>query len=115
MANRTRTNKRATAPRVVRQVARAASLNLRGLATSILDGQPSPPLRPDQAALLRWLTQSARSAQPDADGDKIARQAALRLNEMANAGDATARAALDAGIDEIGMNLARIEIAVAGA
>jgi hypothetical protein len=45
-------SRRATAPKPVRQVARAAGLSLEKLAEAVVDGQP-PPERPrDQAALL---------------------------------------------------------------
>jgi hypothetical protein len=109
------TRRRPTVPRALRQVAPAAGLTLRALATAIVDGQP-PPGRPrDQAALLRWLGQSVRSEHPGMPLDELAPIMAGRLREMADDGDATAKALLDAEAGEVVLTLAQIEIALAGA
>ncbi len=71
---------------------------------------------PDQAALLHRLGQSARSAHLDADLNQLAGLMAGPLREMATkAYAATAMAMTQLEVDEIGMNVAGIEIALAGA
>jgi hypothetical protein len=108
-------SRRASAPKPVRQVARVASLTLDKLAEAVVDRQP-PPERPrDHAALLHWLGQSLRNAHPGAARGEVGRIMVARLREMADAGDATAEAVLRAEVEEFGLKLARVSLALAGA
>lgn len=111
---RARAGRRATAPKLVRQVARAAHLSLRKFAEAIIDGQP-PPERPgDQQALLHWLAQSVRSEHPGASLDQLAEAMAGRLQGVANGGDATAKALQKAEVHDVVMKLVQVEMALAG-
>jgi hypothetical protein len=85
------------------------------LATAIVNEQPPPPRPRDQAALRHWLGQPERNAHPAAPLDQSAATMAGRLREMAASGDPTASAMLDAEVNEAGMNLARVAIALGGA
>jgi hypothetical protein len=107
--------RRSIAPKPVRQVARAARLGLEKLALAVVDGQPSPPAPREHAALLRWLAQSAVNANPGIREGELAEQVADRLRELAEAGDETARAAMEAPVMELCLNLARVSLALAGA
>ena len=112
----TRTRRRrATAPKPVRQVARAARLSLEKLAEAIVAGQPSAPAPREHTALLRWLAQSTANDNPGLSEGELAEQVAVRLQEIAEAGDETARAAMEAPANEVFLNLARISLALAGA
>ena len=111
---RARTGRRATAPKPVRRVARAARLSLEKLAEAVVDGQPSPERPRDQAALLHWLGQSVRNAHPGAPLDELTMLMADRLQEMADGGDATAKDMLEAEVRGHLLNLARISLALVG-
>ena len=112
-ASRTR-SRRPTAPKPVRQAARAASLSLEELAEAVIDGQPRPERPRDQAALLHWLGQSVRNAHPGTPTDEMAAIMASRLQEMADGGDTAAKALLEAEVDGAFLNMARISLALAG-
>ncbi len=71
--------RRPTAPKPVRQVARAAGLTLRKLAEAVHAGQPSPPTPPAHTALLRWLAQSTANANSGIGEGELAEQVAARL------------------------------------
>ena len=113
MTNRTQ-RRRPTAPKPVRQVARAAGISLRELAMTVLADQPSNAAREHQA-LMRWLTQSAANANPGADDREVAAHVVARIEEMAEAGDETAKAVLEAQIHDVAMAHARSAIALYGA
>ena len=107
--------RRATAPKPVRRVARAARLTLREPAEAIIDGQP-PRERPrSQVALLHWLSQSVRNGHPGAPLDQLAATMTGRLQGMVDGEDATAKALLNAAVEEEFLKIAQIEIALAGA
>ncbi len=105
---------RTTIPKPVRQVTRAARLSVRTLAEALVNGQPADERPRDQAALLRWLGQSLRNTHPGAARDELARIMAAQVRKMADGGDATAMAMLEAEFNERCLKLARIEIALAG-
>ncbi len=115
MTDRVRRRHRPTAPKPVRQVARAAGLSLRKLAEAVHAGQPSPPTPPAHTALLRWLAQSTTIANPGISEDVLAEQVAARLREMAEAGDKTAEAVMDAPLNVFLLAMARTTIALEGA
>jgi hypothetical protein len=106
--------RRVTVPKPVRQVARAACLSLEELAEAVIAGQPRPKRPRDQAALLHWLGHSVRNGRPDTPTDELAAIMAARQQEMADSGDATAKAMLEAEVREEMLNLARISLALAG-
>ena len=114
MATTRTRRRRATAPKPVRQVARAARLDLEKLAEAIIAGHPAPERPRDQVALLHWLGHSVRNAHPAAAMDKPATIMSDRLQEMADGGDATATAMLKAEVDLVGLNMARIALALVG-
>jgi hypothetical protein len=109
------TRRRATAPKPVREVASAARLSLEKLAEALVAGQPTVPAPRERTALLRWLAQSIANTNPGISEGELAEQVAARLTEMAEAGDETARAVMQAPVMEFGLNLARISLALAGA
>ncbi|TMC09175.1 MAG: hypothetical protein E6J41_11200 [Chloroflexi bacterium] len=108
------TRRHATAPKPVRRIARAARLSLEKLAEALVDGQPSPERPRDQAALLHWLRQTVRNAHPGAALDELTTIMADRLQKMADSGDVTAKAMLEAEVREHFLNLTRIALALAG-
>jgi hypothetical protein len=108
------TTRRPTAPKPACQVARAAGINLRELAMTVLVDQPSSAPR-EHEALMRWLTQSAANASPGSDDDEVARQVVVRVEEMAGAGDANAKGVTEILVHDIVTALARTAIALRGA
>ncbi len=114
MTDRVR-RRRPTAPKPVRQVARTARLSLRKLAEAVISGQPSDPAPREHATLLRWLAQSIANANPDISEGDLAEQIAARLTEMAEAGDETAKAVVEAPVNEFLLAIARTIIALEGA
>src|SRR5689334_21887229 len=107
-------SKRPTAPKPVRQVARAARLSLEAFAEAVVAGQPRPERTHEQAVLLQWLGQSVRSDHPGTSMDELAAIMADRLPTMAEGGHATAKAMLDAEVREDVLNLVRISLALVG-
>lgn len=114
MATTARSRRRPTAPKPVRQVARAARLSLEEFAEAVVAGQPRPERPREHAALLHWLGHSVRNAYPGAPTDELAGIMAARLQEMADGGDATAKALLEADVREHVMDLVRISLALVG-
>jgi hypothetical protein len=113
--NTKQTRRRPTAPKPVRRVGRAARLTLRRLAEAVHAGHPTPPTPPEHTALLRWLTQSMASVNSGISDDELAEQVAAQLQEMADAGDETAKAMMDAQLNGFLLATARTIIALEGA
>lgn len=109
------TRRRPTAPRPIRRVARAARLSLEEFAEAVVAGQPRPGRPRDQAALLHWLGQSMRNEHPGVPLDELSAIMADRLRDMADGGNATAKAMLEVEADLVGLNMARIALALVGA
>jgi hypothetical protein len=95
------TRGRPTVPRALRQVARAARLTLREVAWAVLAGQP-PRSAPRDHTALRWLGMSVASANAGIDAGELAEQVVPRLRGMAETGDRTAKAVMEAQRHEIG-------------
>ena len=115
MTNRHRTNRRPTAPKLVRQVARAARLNLEDLANAIVVGQPEPPTPPEAEAIVRDLIATEREVRPGIDDDALTDKVQRRVTELLGAGNPVVTAMSEQMAHEFIVNRARVAIAMMGA
>ena len=111
---RRRTTKRPTTPKPVRQVARAAGINLPELAMAVHADQPSSASQ-EHEALMRWLTLSAVNGNPGLDDGDVAEQVVAQIEEMAEAGDEAAEGMTESLIHDFAVGIARTAIALHGA
>jgi hypothetical protein len=88
---------------------------LEKLAEAVIAGQLSVPAPREHTALLRWLAQSTANANPDISEGELAEQIATRFREIAEAGDETAEAVMEAQLDQFLLAIARTIIALEGA